>query len=106
MGLSWTRTRNFIQHFSQSLSVDFTVDSIGSVNTRSKHSQILEQISDKQPYVVEQDNSAFLRIYGTEPDIEGKPAILITVDVPATITAQGRAVTRFTSLSILLAGPS
>jgi PAS domain S-box-containing protein len=96
--------KEFIQHFSKSLSVDFAVDIIGSVNTKAKHSHILEQISEEQPYVLEQDDSKFIRIYGIEPDVTGEPAILITVDVPATITAKGRAVTRFASFSILLAG--
>ena len=96
--------KKMIERFSRDLSVDFAVDTIGNINTKEKYSHILGQISKEQPYVLEQYENELLRIYGIEPDVAGESAILITVDVPSTIIAKGRAVTRFASLSILVAG--
>jgi len=96
--------KDMIERLSGHLSIDFAIDTIGNINSREKYSNILGQISKEQPYVIEQNDNEFLCIYAVKPDIAGESAILITVDVPATIIAKGMAVTRFVSLSIIVAG--
>jgi len=96
--------KNMIERLSRDLSVNFAIDTNGNINSKEKYSHIPGQISEERPYVLEQYDNELLRIYGIESDISGEPAILITVDVPATIMGKGRTVTRFASLSILVAG--
>jgi len=96
--------KNMIERFSRDLSIEFRVEPIRDVNDKAKRKHIIGQISKDQPYVLEQYDKNLLRIYGLEYDVAGEPAILITVDVPATITAKGRTITTFTHLSILFSG--
>ncbi|MDT8301544.1 MAG: CHASE4 domain-containing protein, partial [Sedimentisphaerales bacterium] len=96
--------KNMIENFSRDLSTKFRVEAIKDVSDKEKSKHILGQISKDRPYVIEQYDNDFLRIYGIESDVTGEPAILITVDVPATIIAKGRTATRFSHLSILLSG--
>jgi len=93
-----------VDHLSKSLSIVFKIAAIRNTDPGEKHKHILSQISKEHPYVIEQYNHDLLRIYGVKSDIEAKPAILISVDIPTTITAKGRTVTSFASFSILLAG--
>ena len=95
---------DMVERFSRDLSIDFSVDTVEDLDTREKYLHILGQISRERPYVSEQHDDEFLRIYGVEPDVAGKPAILVTARIPTTITARGEAVTKFASFSILLAG--
>jgi len=96
--------KNMIEHFSRDLSTKFRVEAIKDVSDKEKSKQILRQISKDQPYVIEKYDNDLIRVYGIESDIAGEPAILITVDVPATITAKGRTITTFVLLSILFSG--
>jgi PAS domain S-box-containing protein len=93
-----------VGYLSESLSIAFKIKAIGNTDAGEKHKHILSQISKEHPYVIEQYNHDLLRIYGVKSDIEAKPAILISVDIPTTITAKGKTVTSFASFSILLAG--
>jgi sensor domain CHASE-containing protein len=93
-----------VERLSSGLSIDFRVDTVEDVDARGKHSHILGRISREQPYVSEKHDDEFLSMHGIEPDVAGKPAILVTANIPTTITARGRAVTKFASFSILLAG--
>ncbi|MHC4585241.1 MAG: CHASE4 domain-containing protein [Planctomycetota bacterium] len=96
--------KNMIENFSRDLSIKFSVETIRDVSDKEQRKHLLGQISKDRPYVLEQDDNDLLHIYGLEYDVAGEPAILITVDVPATIIAKGRTATRFAFLSILLSG--
>jgi len=96
--------KNMIEHISRDLSTKFRVELIKDVSDKEKSKHIIGQISKDWPYVLEQYDNDLLRIYGLESDLAGEPAILITVDVPATIIAKGRTITTFVHLSILFSG--
>ena len=98
--------KSMIERLSRDLSVDVAIDTIENINTKEKYSRVLGQISKERPYVLEQYDNKLLRIYGIESDIAGNSAILITVDVPATIMAKGTAVTRFASVTAWSIGTS
>ncbi|MHC4214188.1 MAG: CHASE4 domain-containing protein [Planctomycetota bacterium] len=95
---------NMVEHFSNVLSVDFSILSIADTKNEQKHKDILEQISKDTPYVLGQFNHDISHIYAVEPDFAGNPAVLVRAEVPMTITAKGATAARFASVSILMAG--
>ncbi len=64
---------------------------------------LVEKVWQQQePYIFQEDEVN--RVYSVMPDIAGKPALLLEVDVPRSITARGQRAVSFALASLLGAG--
>ena len=62
----------------------------------------ITKFSEGQDYHFESTSSHFLAVHTTFPDVTGRPALLLRVDAPRNITAQGKAAVRFTARATIV----
>ncbi len=82
--------------------VDFHVNDTLQGKFDSREREALSRLSHNT-YELEEVSADSLLAYGLLPDLQGNPALLVTANVPRTITARGIVATRFAILSILAA---
>jgi sensor domain CHASE-containing protein len=69
-----------------------------------REKEILKDINDDAPLLLDAADNNLLHVYATYPDINGKPALFVRADISKEVSAQGIAALRFALLSILVAG--
>ena len=66
--------------------------------------EILNQVTAKSPFLINESGDNQLLIYTTFPDIKGRPALLISSKIPRKIATKGHTTIRHAIYSIILAG--
>lgn len=84
--------------------VDFDLWSVVGKVLPAEDKEILGGILPNKPLLISAPNDDHLHAYGTFPDIEGNPALLVRADIPKNITDKGYWALRFALLSILAVG--
>jgi len=94
----------YIETLVEQTRVDFHLWPVAGNALPVDERKVLDSLSRDGPLLISEDNGDLLRIYGTFPDIEGVPALLVRANIPREISARGNGALRFALFSILLAG--
>jgi len=94
----------YVQTLGQQTHVDFHLWPIAGEALAAGERKILDTIPRDGPLLISEDNGHLLQIYGTFPDIEGAPALLVRANIPREISARGAAALRFALFSIFFVG--
>jgi sensor domain CHASE-containing protein/nitrogen-specific signal transduction histidine kinase len=82
--------------------VDFTVSPARDKPIAQAVAEAPARFVDGLPYLIGEEDSDRLLAYTVYPDIEGRPALLISERMPRNITAKGRVAMNYASISILI----
>ena len=83
--------------------VQLTAVALGAEPLPPEEAAVVGELGDKAESIV-REGDGMDRVYRVLPDIFGRPALLLRVDVPKAISARGQAAVRYAQTSLLVAG--
>ncbi len=84
--------------------ISFRVWPVRGGQTSPELTEAFQHISPDHPFFINTKTDKLLSIYGTFPDIQGKPALIIEADNERDITLTGNRVLKFAMISVLATG--
>ena len=96
-------TDSAIRELAKQARVNLTITPLMEGRVSGPDAAIVDEI-DRTGGSVIRDRDEISRVYGVIPDIFGRPALLVRVDVPKSIYVQGQTAVRFAMLSLFLSG--
>ncbi|MBN1766415.1 MAG: HAMP domain-containing protein [Sedimentisphaerales bacterium] len=95
-------TPEIVKHLVEQTQVEFKIWELGEEELSDRLNVALNQISDQNPYFIEDTDTDLLLDYTTLKDIYGKPALLVQAYIPKKIMQQGTNTIRYARVSSIV----